>query len=118
MRVNQEKLVHQIYQELLGREADPGGLEHYSRVVAEPDGVVTCLRAITGSIEFANRIRVAKREKGFRKEDLEEEKIVFLHLPKTGGTTLHHLLIEGRSDEEVCPERHNGLHSFTAGELA
>ena len=116
--LSHEQVVRQIYRELLGREADPGGLEHYSRVVAEPDGVAACLRAMIGSTEFAHRARAAKRDIKFRKEDLEQEKVVFLHLPKTGGTTLHHLLVEGWPSEEACPERHNGLHAFTAGELA
>jgi hypothetical protein len=113
-----QELLLQIYRGLLGREADPDGLAHYSKVVAEPDGVVTCLRSMVGSTEFANRFNITKKYLGFEKIDLEKEKIVFLHLPKTGGTTLHHLLLEGRSDEEICPERHNGLHTFTAGELA
>ncbi|MFZ0616822.1 MAG: DUF4214 domain-containing protein [Chthoniobacterales bacterium] len=113
-----KELVRQIYQSLLGRDPDPGGLDHYSKVVEEPDGVARCLNAMICSDEFANRMRSATRKTGFRKEDLEEEKIIFLHLPKTGGTTLHHLLVEGRSDGEICPERHNGLHAFTAGELA
>lgn len=116
--LSHEQVVRQIYQELLGREADPGGLEHYSRVVAEPYGVATCLRAMIGSTEFAHRARASKQDIKFRKEDLEQEKIVFLHLPKTGGTTLHQLLSQGRSTDEICPERHNGLHAFAAGELA
>ncbi len=118
MRDREERLVREIYEALLGRDADLGGLEHYSKVVAEPGGVASCLNAMIGSAEFTNRIRAAKRRINFSKADLEQEKIVFLHIPKTGGTTLHHLLIQGRSDEEICPERFNGLHSFTAGELA
>ncbi len=117
MRDREERLVREIYEALLGRDADLGGLEHYSKVVAEPGGVASCLNAMIGSAEFTNRIRAAKRNINFSKADLEQEKIVFLHIPKTGGTTLHHLLSEGREDGEICPERFNGLHSFTAGEL-
>jgi hypothetical protein len=115
--LNHEEVVQQVYQSILGREADAGGLEHYSRVLSEPGGVTTCLNAMIGSAEFANKIRAAKRKIHFSKADLEQEKIVFLHIPKTGGTSLHHLLTQGRSDGEICPERFNGLHAFTAGEL-
>lgn len=115
--LSHEEVVQQIYQSLLGREADAGGLEHYSKVVSQPEGVEVCLNAMIGSTEFTNRIRATKRNTKFNKKDLDEEKIIFLHIPKTGGTTLHHLLTQGRGDSEICPERFNGLHAFTAGEL-
>ncbi|MET1081385.1 MAG: hypothetical protein ABWY06_25570 [Pseudomonas sp.] len=44
-------------------------------------------------------------------------KVVFLHCPKTGGTTLHDLLRQAFADEQVCPERFNGLKNMPAGQL-
>lgn len=32
-------------------------------------------------------------------------KLVFFHLPKTGGTTLHDLLVTNFKPEDVCPAR-------------
>jgi hypothetical protein len=117
MQLDPEKLVQQIYQGLLGREADPGGLERYSQLVTTRGGITVYLQALVASKEFAYRYEIQKINSSFNKEDLEKEKIVFLHLPKTGGTTLYHLLAEGRSSEEICPERYNKLHSLTAGQL-
>lgn len=116
--MNARTLVAQIFRGLLGRDADSEGLQRYSKIVSEPDGVAACLREMIDSQEFAARIRWKNDGASFRTEDLEREKIIFLHIPKTGGSTLHHLLVQGRTDDEVCPERHNGLHAFTAGELA
>ncbi|MGL4316692.1 MAG: sulfotransferase family 2 domain-containing protein, partial [Pseudomonas sp.] len=49
---------------------------------------------------------------------LRQEKLVFLHLPKTGGTTLHHHLAQLFDRQDICPERFNGLHKLPLGQLA
>jgi hypothetical protein len=43
--------------------------------------------------------------------------LVFLHLPKTGGTTLHHHFSTHFTPEETCPERHSNLKSYNVDEL-
>jgi len=45
-------------------------------------------------------------------------KLVFLHLPKTGGTTLHHHFAQHFAPEEICPERFSRLHRYAPEELA
>jgi hypothetical protein len=45
-------------------------------------------------------------------------RLVFLHIPKTGGTTLHQLLVDSLDGETMCPERHNCLGRRSAVELA
>ncbi len=45
------------------------------------------------------------------------EKIVFLHLPKTGGTTLHNLLIKHFEEDEICKERTNELAKVSEEEI-
>lgn len=49
---------------------------------------------------------------------LSEERIVFIHIPKCGGTTLHNLLSSWYGNENIHPERHNGLYYCAASNLA
>jgi len=117
MAVRAQEIVEAVYSSALGRPADPVGMATYAGRVTKGD-FAGCLDAVLNSREFEDSFRAKKRNVDFKTGNLEEEKIVFLHIPKTGGTTLHHLLSVGREDGEICPERHNGLHAFTAGELA
>jgi hypothetical protein len=45
-------------------------------------------------------------------------RLVFLHLPKTGGTTLHHHFSAHFTPDEICPLRSPGLERYTVTELA
>jgi Sulfotransferase family/Domain of unknown function (DUF4214) len=122
--VHAPDLVRAFYQGLLGRDADAKGLESYSKFFAKPNGLTDVLSKMIASQEFKDK-HVTKlirtKQKGnsdFAAHDLEEQKLVFLHLPKTGGTTLHDLLIQHFDDNVICPERFNGLRHYAAGELA
>ena len=46
-----------------------------------------------------------------------DRKLVFLHLPKTGGTTLHHHFASHFAPNEVCPERFSRLHRMDPAEM-
>jgi Sulfotransferase family len=45
-------------------------------------------------------------------------RLVFVHLPKTGGTTLHHHFSAHFTPDEICPVRSPGLQRYTVAELA
>lgn len=50
---------------------------------------------------------------------MEALRLVFLHLPRTGGTTLHEaLLAPGFRPEECCPERFGNLDRIDPADLA
>lgn len=122
--VHASEVVRGIYRGVLGRDADSGGLDTYGRALAQPDGLSVVLREILASEEFRTRqIRMSRTssltdKSDFKVRDLYEPKLVFLHLAKTGGTTLHALLTPHFKDDSICPERFNRLRHYAAGELA
>lgn len=46
-----------------------------------------------------------------------EKKVVFLHIPKTGGTSLHKMLLPYFNKRRVCPERFNRIKNLSEREL-
>jgi hypothetical protein len=44
-------------------------------------------------------------------------RLVFLHVPRTGGTTLHHHLAAHFAPHEICPERFSRLHQYSPDQL-
>ncbi len=44
-------------------------------------------------------------------------RLVFLHVPRTGGTTLHHHLSANFAPDEICPERFSRLERYTTEQL-
>ncbi|MEO1554787.1 MAG: sulfotransferase family 2 domain-containing protein [Pseudomonadota bacterium] len=48
----------------------------------------------------------------------DTDRVVFLHIPKCGGTTLHNMLQQWFKAENVHPERFNGLYGYTGASLA
>jgi hypothetical protein len=87
----------------------------------DENDVAAVLKAIVDSREFSEKAfvkSVEKQNKIFVSEDgSKDEKIVFLHLPKTGGTTLHNLLINNFHKDKICPERFNGLRNYSTDQL-
>lgn len=74
--------------------------------------------ALLASAEFrqsyAERLRLPRNQP----LDLERPRLVFLHIPKCGGTTLHAALAQHFNPEQTCPERFNGLRARRLEELA
>lgn len=79
-------------------------------------------KALLGSDEFIQQFplagNVAQQVSFPDWQALQITRVVFMHSPKTGGTTLHHLLLSAFAEGEVCPERFNGLKNHPAGCLA
>jgi hypothetical protein len=53
-----------------------------------------------------------------KKATKSTHRLVFLHLPKTGGTTLHHHFSAHFTPDEICPLRIPGLERYSVTELA
>ena len=47
----------------------------------------------------------------------DSSKLIFLHLPRTGGTTVHHLLQSHFPANAICPERFNELYQWLPDRL-
>lgn len=45
------------------------------------------------------------------------EKLVFMHLPKTAGTTIHNILVDYFHQDDICPERFNKLDRYAQEQM-
>lgn len=48
----------------------------------------------------------------------DEDRLVFMHIEKTAGSTAHHVLIQNFPADQVCPYRFNNLNYFSPEYLA
>jgi hypothetical protein len=46
------------------------------------------------------------------------KKIVFLHIPKTGGTSIHDFLVTQIDKQQICPERFNNLNTLPKDDIS
>lgn len=63
---------------------------------------------------YAERLRLPRNQA----LHLDRPRLVFLHVPKCGGTTLHAVLARHFDPGQICPERFNGLRARRIEELA
>lgn len=83
------------------------------------DTIGDYIRKVVLSPEFLGRLTTAMRRQTLQDlRPLDEERIVFLHIPKCGGTTLHDLLSTWFGASALHLERHNQLYFYAAGDLA
>jgi hypothetical protein len=118
--VHFDDVVH-AYRWIFGREPETAGAIE-KQVQAGRD--VQGLRAVLlSSLEF--RIRFLSSEiddfwPSFQPGPLPETttRVVFIHVPRSGGTSLHDILAEAVGPDRVCPARHNNLQLCLGGDLA
>jgi len=112
--------IRAVWQCLLNREPAESELSAQRRFHTEDaDPFARFAEEVLRSPEFANRFRrVGARHIGADDVDLSGSKLVFIHIEKCGGTTLHKMLRTQFPDIEICPERFDGLGDFTINELS
>jgi hypothetical protein len=107
-----EEYVRWAYRLLLGREPE-------SRTVVRNNPYKNnrelLVRSILSSEEFKQKYS-PKCTHPFG--SWEQEAVAFIHIPKTGGTTLHTLLSACFHADYICPERYSALYSYPPLELA
>jgi hypothetical protein len=74
--------------------------------------------ALFGSDEFLQRYIHLRRPAPTCDLALDQPRIAFIHIPKSGGTSLRETLASAVPAALVCPERFNHLRDWTLGELS
>ncbi len=107
--------VIQAYRLILGREAEnEAAIDAHMRFPTVAD-----LRdALIRSDEFAGKYRTMHPDAGDHPNlNRERRAVVFIHLQKTGGTSLRHLIGDNFLPERRCPIFEDKLHVLTLAEL-
>ncbi|MBN9889819.1 sulfotransferase family 2 domain-containing protein [Salipiger abyssi] len=103
-----------LYRALLGRQPDPKALEVHVR-----EDLQTVAHKILNSQEFrqSGKHQPALSGNGNDIGPVDVERVVYLHIPKCGGTTLHALLAAWYGAGTVHPERLNRLNRYSAAAM-
>ncbi len=73
---------------------------------------------LLASEEFRNRRLLMHRMRHIGRAGLDQDRLVFVHIEKSGGTTLHEMLCSQFPPERICPERTDTLGDWSINELA
>ena len=108
------------YMWILGRVPTPGEIAGYRAHYRPSDG--DSLRdfqsRLLTSEEFRNRRLVVDRHRRACRSSLDRHRLVFVHIEKCGGTTLHDMLSSQFPQASICPERYETIGDWTINELA
>ena len=113
------------YMWLLGRIPNTGESAahrlHYGAGGGAGDGTDSLAdfqRRLLASEEFRDRRLGLDRHRRASRPGLDRRRLVFVHIEKCGGTTLHDMLCSQVPPELICPERHESIGDWTINELA
>lgn len=111
------ELVGAVYQALLGREPDTKGLAVYTKNLCSTEGFTRLLRQFVRSEEF-NKAYRQTRKWPHPSLTYTKKTIVFIHIQKTGGTSLQNMLIEAYGRKEVFGDHVDALYQYSPSELS
>jgi hypothetical protein len=113
-RPSREDVLHG-FRLILGREPeDQQAIDAHMRIPS----VAELRRTLLGSSEFQGQYKIMRPEPYDHPSlSIERETVVFIHMQKTGGTTLRTLLEGQFPADRVCPVRVDKLHLLSVAEL-
>lgn len=68
-------------------------------------------------LEYSHQNLAPKPECEISSYALDFPRIVFLHIPKTAGSSFHHLITSRYDEEDICPIRFNKITSLSLAEV-
>ncbi len=111
-----EEYVRWAYRLLLGREPENEAVIRNNPFICDRQRLVQWL---INSDEFRAVNRAVRGDTAANPFlSWGRDALIFIHLPKAGGSTLHALLKSCFSENRICPERFNNLHLKSPSELA
>lgn len=114
--IKDEDYVLWAYRLLLGREPESADIVTLNPFKNDRESLV---QSILDSDEYQTRKKTPSQDLAdYPYLSWNNDAVAFIHIVKTGGTTLHTLLGACFSKDRVCPLRNNSLHLTTASELA
>ncbi len=105
-----------VFKKLLKRDPEGPAIFDNNRSLENVDELI---RKVARSPEFVRRIKMEMQNSNMVElRALADHRIVFLHIPKCGGTTLHNVLLGWFGAKSVHRERFNNLYSSSVSDLA
>lgn len=113
-----EEIIRAMYEGLLRRRPDRTGLAMYVAGLESDRNLGKALRAMVSSEEF-QRMRFANAWQWPNPaETYHNDAVVFLHIQKTAGTSLQHMLTDSFGKKNVFITINDTLHLHCPGELS
>lgn len=114
------QIVQSIYHALLFRAPTEEEIETLGKRIMKDGSLNKAIAEIVTSKEAHKSGLLAKPDQFFEisPEVLEETKIIFVHIPKTGGTSLHNLLANEFTSREICVAKQDWISGCPVGALA
>lgn len=107
--------VYQAFRLILGREPENNGVIEAHLLASS---VAELRISLINSEEFQGKYRSFHPDSNLNPYWFaDRETLIFIHLKKTGGSSLRSMLQGQFSADRVCPMRDNNLHAYTVAEL-
>jgi hypothetical protein len=104
---------------LIKATSAPGAIAKLKALKMSPEAAADIIRHVSTIPAFTRNLGQGTGVNGTRRlQPLNAERLVFLHLPKCGGTTLHNMLVDWYGPANMHPERFNGLYQSSVQDLA